>query len=360
MSKANKKVTMQDVAEKAGVSYQTVSRVLNNSCNVSESTKAKIQKAIADLQYVPNVLAQHLGHNDRKAIGLISLATNLQAPNDLAGQVRKYAMEQDHQIVIMLVGSNNAADIQEALNDLKSQLVEKIIINVPMDSMDAINITKNNSESKLLFVDVDPYCPVFNVTFNPADGTLFSVSHLQQLGHKKVALLAGPEGSVSADLRLKCWRDGLRINNIEEVCIETGDWSAQSGYYATLKILRDHRDFTALLVANDQMAMGAISALAQNNILVPDDVSVIGYDDYADSAYYQPPLTSIHLDRDLQCKIAVTKLLGSTEDQVSAILPTTLVLRSSTAPVTKKRDNIRHMAEILRQAAGIIEKSAPE
>ncbi len=360
MTKSSKKVTMQEVAARAGVSYQTVSRVLNNSCNVSESTKAKIQKAIADLQYVPNALAQQLVKNDRQAIGLICPSSNLQAPTDLAGLARKYALQHDHQLVMMLISSNTVPDVQEAITDLKAQLVDKILINVSLQAPEAIEIARANSESKLLFLDVDPYSPVFNVTFNPADGTLFSVAHLQQLGHKKVALLAGPGSSVAANLRLRCWRDGLRINNIEEVGCESGDWTAQSGYYATLKLLRDHSGFTALLVANDQMAMGAISALTQNHIIVPDDVSVIGYDDFADSAYYQPPLTSIHLDRDLQCKIAVGKLLDQTEDQVSSVLPTTLVLRSSTAPVTGKRENIRHMADILRQAASIIERSAPE
>lgn len=356
MEDKNKKVTMQDVALKAGVSYQTVSRVLNNSCNVSAATKEKIENAIAELKYVPNLLAQQLAKKERNVIGIINTSILSQASADVASLVRKYALEADYQIAFTLASDHDFSNVQDAVNELKSQLVTKIIINLPIDSNDAIELTKANSDLTILFVDVDPFCPVFNVTFNPADGTLFSVSHLRDLGHQKVALLAGPEGISSSESRLKCWREGLRINNLQEVCFERGDWTAQSGYLATIKMLRDHHDFTAILVANDQMALGAISALTQNNLLVPEDVSVVGYDDYQDSAFYLPPLTSVHLDRDLQCRLAVSKLTNQNEPMASSVLPTTLITRKSTARIDVKRADIQSMAKTLREAAAILEK----
>ncbi|MGN0894558.1 MAG: LacI family DNA-binding transcriptional regulator, partial [Succinivibrio sp.] len=354
MDNRNKKVTMQDVARKAGVSYQTVSRVLNNSCNVSEATKEKIENAIAELKYVPNLLAQQLAKKERNVLGVISTALLSQASVDVAALIRKYALENGHQIAIELISSNDYESVQQSINLLKSQLVSKIVVNVPLDSKIAVEITKANPDCQILFVDVDPYCPVFNVTFNPADGTLFSVSHLRDLGHRKVALLAGPLGESSSDSRLKCWREGLKINNIEEVCIERGDWTAQSGYLATVKMLRDHQDFTAILVANDQMALGAISALNQNHKSVPEDISVVGYDDYVDSAYYQPPLTSVHLDRDLQCRLAVERLIDPDEPKVSSVLPTTLIIRKSTSSVGRKNHDKKNLVKALREVANLL------
>ncbi|MGN1281032.1 MAG: LacI family DNA-binding transcriptional regulator [Succinivibrio sp.] len=358
MDNKNKKVTMQDVARKAGVSYQTVSRVLNNSCNVSASTKEKIENAIAELKYVPNLLAQQLAKKERNVLGVISTALLSQASVDVAALIRKYALEHDHQIALELISNTDFESVEQSITLLKSQLVSKIVVNVPLDSQIAISITQANPDLQILFVDVDPYCPVFNVTFNPADGTLFSVAHLRDLGHRKVALLAGPEGESSADSRLKCWREGLRINNIEEVCMERGDWTAQSGYLATTKMLRDHHDFTAILVGNDQMALGAISALNQNHKSVPEDVSVIGYDDYIDSAYYQPPLTSVHLDRDLQCRLAVEKLINPDEPKVSSVLPTTLIVRKSTSVMGPKDHDRKELIKSLREAANLLESQS--
>lgn len=356
MEDKNKKVTMQDVAKKAGVSYQTVSRVLNNSCNVSPSTKEKIENAIAELKYVPNLLAQQLAKKDRNVIGIVNTSIPSVAATEVASLCRKYALESGYHIALTIASANDYQSISDAILELKAQIISKVVVNMPVESSDAIKLTEDFPDVTLIFIDVDPYCPVFNVTFNPADGTLFSVSHLRELGHHKIAILAGPEGISSSESRLKCWREGIRINNLEEVCFERGDWSTQSGYLATLKMLRDNRDFTAILVANDQMALGAISALSQNNLSVPEDVSVIGYDDYQDSAYYLPPLTSVHLDRDMQCKLTISKLINENEPKASSVLPTTLVIRQSTANTNLRNSNVKNLVKALREAANLLEK----
>ena len=351
-----KKVTMHDVAKKAGVSYQTVSRVLNNSCNVSNATKEKIEQAIAELKYVPNLLAQQLAKKEVNTIGLINAAVLSLSTVEVTLSVRKYAEQNNYNLESKLVSDFTSQGIQESIDELRSLLINKIIVNAPVNSQDAIFLTEQNKDIKILFVDVDPYCPVLNVTFNPADGTLFSVSHLKQLGHKKIALLAGPEGVSSAESRLKCWREGIAINNMEEVCLCRGDWTAESGYFSTLKMLRDHKDFTAILVANDQMALGAMSALKQADLSIPDDVSVVGYDDFSDSSYYQPALTSVHLDRDLQCKLAVEKLI-SDEQNISSVLPTSLLIRKSTGFVGAEDANLKHIIEDLKKATLLLEST---
>lgn len=143
---------------------------------------------------------------------------------------------------------------------------------------------------------------------------------------------------------------------MEEVCLCRGDWTAESGYFSTLKMLRDHKGFTAILVANDQMALGAMSALKQADLSIPDDVSVVGYDDFSDSSYYQPALTSVHLDRELQCKLAVEKLI-SDEQNVSSVLPTSLVIRKSTGFVGAKDASLKHIIEDLKKATSLLESA---
>ena len=107
MSTKSKKITMHDVAERAGVSYQTVSRVLNNSCNVSQATREKIEKAIADLKYVPNLLAQQLSKHERMLIGLINVTYNLSAPGDVVNRVRYYALRHNYELLITLIEENS-------------------------------------------------------------------------------------------------------------------------------------------------------------------------------------------------------------------------------------------------------------
>ena len=174
---------MHDVAKKAGVSYQTVSRVLNNSCNVSNSTKEKIEQAIAELKYVPNLLAQQLAKKEVNTIGLINAAVLSLSTVEVTLCVRKYAEQNNYNLESKLVSNFTSQGIQDSIDELRSLLITKIIVNAPVNSQDAIFLTEQNKDIKILFVDVDPYCPVLNVTFNPADGTLFSVSHLKQLGH---------------------------------------------------------------------------------------------------------------------------------------------------------------------------------
>lgn len=360
MNSKNKKVTMHDVAQRAGVSYQTVSRVLNNSCNVSPATREKIEKAIADLKYVPNLLAQQLSKKERRVIGLVNVSRNLQAPSDVVDRLRHYALKKDYELLITLIDNMEKSSIDECISRLKAQLITRILINVPLESNVAAQIMTDNDDCNLVFMDVDPFSPVLNVSFNPFDGTMASIHHLNELGHRKVALIPGPDKAISSMLRMKSWSEGLKNHSMESVACVGGDWTAKSGYDAMMSILHQTRDFTAVLVANDQMALGAISALNICSLRVPEDISVVGYDNTNDSAFFHPPLTTVSLDRDLQCKIAIDKLISENESEVSAVLPTSLILRQSCAKAGKKGFDTTQMAASLREMALRLEEMVKE
>ena len=136
-----KKVTMHDVAKKAGVSYQTVSRVLNNSCNVSNATKEKIEQAIAELKYVPNLLAQQLAKKEVNTIGLINAAVLSLSTVEVTLSVRKYAEQNNYNLESKLVSDFTSQGIQESIDELRSLLITKIIVNAPVNSQDAIFLT---------------------------------------------------------------------------------------------------------------------------------------------------------------------------------------------------------------------------
>ncbi|EGT5712985.1 LacI family DNA-binding transcriptional regulator [Cronobacter dublinensis subsp. dublinensis] len=350
----SKSATLEDVARHAGVSYQTVSRVLNKSANVSEATRRKVEEAIAHLRYVPNRLAQQLVGKQSLTLGLVTTSLALHAPSQVAAAVKRYANLDGYQVLISMIDENVSQGIQDSINELKSQLVDKVIINVPLETREAEKIAAENDDILCLFLDVDPYSSVFNVSFNPADGTRASVKYLYDLGHRDIALLAGPERSVSARLRLKSWLETLESYGLKPVTVLHGNWDAQSGYAGALQMLREAPHFTAVLVANDQMALGVLSAFHQQQLSIPGQKSVIGYDDTYESSFFHPALTTVSLDLDMQGKEAVRRMLEASESdasRLSSILPARLVIRHSTGPRADDTPDMRKIADELRLIA---------
>ena len=218
----------------------------------------------------------------------------------------------------------------------------------------AQKIASDNDDIVCLFLDVDPYSSVFNVSFNPADGTRASVKHLYDQGHREITLLAGPEDSVSANLRLKSWVETLNGYGLKPAMVFHGNWDAQSGYAGALKMLRETPNFTAVLVGNDQMALGVLSAFHQHHIAIPGEKSVVGYDDTYESSFFHPALTTVSLDLDLQGKEAVRRLLDSGHNdptRTSSVLPARLIVRHSTGPMQSKETNLQAIAEQLQAIA---------
>ncbi len=350
----SKSATLEDVARHAGVSYQTVSRVLNKSANVSEATRRKVEKSIEALRYVPNRLAQQLVGKESQTVGLVTISLAWHAPSQVAAAVkRRYANLEGYQVLISMIDESVNQSIQDSINELKSQRVDKVIINVPLETEQAQKIAADNDDIVCLFLDVDPYSSVFNVSFNPADGTRASVKYLYEMGHREIALLAGPDSSVSAKLRLKSWLETLDGYGLKPVTVLHGNWDAQSGYAGALQMLRETPNFSAVLVGNDQMALGVLSAFHQHQVAVPGEKSVIGYDDTYESSFFYPALSTVSLDLDLQGKEAVRRILASTSGapHTSSILPARLVIRHSSGARIEQGKDLQAIAEQLRAIA---------
>ncbi|MEZ3499095.1 LacI family DNA-binding transcriptional regulator [Pantoea sp. KPR_PJ] len=346
-------ITLDDVARLAGVSYQTVSRVLNHSPQVSPRTRAKVEAAMQQLNYVPNRVAQQLAGKATRTLGLATSDLALMAPAQIASAIQQRASRAGYHLVIAMHSHNSAAD---TVNELLAQRVDALMINLPLAASDAEQILTLCGSKPVLFMDVAPEAAVPQCQFSNAQGARAAVEHLVALGHRQIGLLNGPPQAISARIREAAWREALAAHQLTPVCVLQGDWSAQSGYQAMLQQL-PHRLPQALLVANDQMALGAMRALHQHGVAIPAQISVTGYDDTAESAWYQPPLTTVRQDLHALGEESVERLLAQLEDRPppQKRLEPVLVLRETTAAPGTLSPSLATLAQQLQHIARQLE-----
>lgn len=355
----SRSVTLEDVASAAGVSYQTVSRVLNHSSQVAEQTRARVEAAMQALNYVPNRVAQQLAGKNTRTLGLATSDLALLAPAQIASAIQQRTSQLGYHLVIAMAESGGA---QQAVSDLLSQRVDALLINVPLDAQAAKDIEKMAASLPCLFLDVADDADVAACTFSAHTGARQGAGHLLQLGHRHIALLNGPADSVAARARNTVWLEVLQEHHLTPFQQLEGDWSAQSGYQAVMQLAGQELP-SALLVANDQMALGAMQALHQMGVAVPAELSVVGYDDTADSAWYQPPLTTVRQDMRQLGEHSVQWLARrleqpGSEEMLPAFTPS-LVVRASTAAPRDKRRFAHPVAAELRRLARQLDHEEP-
>lgn len=333
----------------AGVSQQTVSRVLNRPEVVSARTREQVIRAMQALHYVPNRSAQLLAGKAAPSIGLITASLTLHAPSQIAAAIKSHASLHQLEVAIAMPAQADFVALQARLDELRAQHIRGVIVSLPLESATAERLVQDNPDMACLFLDVSPEADVCCVRFDHRDGCGACVRHLWELGHREFGLLAGPESSVSARLRLASWREALHCLNIARSTTVFGDWSAASGWQKTFELLHLQPRISAIVVANDQMALGVLSALAQLNRSGSQAVSVTGYDDTADNLYFQPPLTTVAQDFDLLGKRAVERLIAlmaAPQLRIRELLPTRLIVRQSAWPVAAAEDRQQTLAQL--------------
>ncbi len=204
-----KTITLYDVARHAGVSYQTVSRVINDAAHVSARTREKVQAAMAALHYVPNRGAQQLAGKRSKTLGLVTTDLALHAPSQIASAVKSRAGQAGASVMISMVEQHDEQSCAAALQELLAQRVEGVLINVPLDDALAQQLAAQAAPVPVLFLDVSDTATVNSLVFDAAQGARLGVEHLRALGHQRIALLGGPESSVSARARFSGWLAAL-------------------------------------------------------------------------------------------------------------------------------------------------------
>lgn len=333
LASSRRRVSMADVARHAGVSPITVSRVANGYEGVVEDTRRQVLQAMRELGYRPNSAARALKSGRFRTIGVITFTLSTTGNMRTIDAIATYAAAAGYAITLLPVAAPTQGGVHGAFSRLHELAVDAVIVIMEVRLLDSAAVALPPGVHAVV-VDSDAGDRYAVVDTDQADGARQAVEHLLGLGHKTVWHVGGPDSSFSARNRVSAWRAELERHGAPIPRLITGDWTAGSGYNAGLE-LAEEPDCTAVFVANDQMALGVYRALAERGRRVPEDVSIVGFDDVPEAANYTPPLTTVHqdfgevgrrcLERVLQQLHEGTSVVGTT------LVPTTLVVRASTA-----------------------------
>ncbi|GAB3523881.1 LacI family DNA-binding transcriptional regulator [Arthrobacter monumenti] len=330
---------MGDVAKRAGVSHQTVSRVLNDHPNVSPKTKALVEKAIAELGYRRNIAARNLVTRKSQTIGVLGSEISQYGPSNTLLGVEQAARAAGYFVSMAALREVTPAAIHDAVGHFMDQGVDGVVVVVPHPGTIEV-LHELKIDVPLVAVGSSGDGEFRGVAVDQRLGAMLAVNHLVELGHRRIAHLSGPADWIDTDARIQGWRDSLAGAGLTESVLLSGDWSAECGYRTGLQLARD-LSFTALFVANDQMALGVLLAFHEVGIKVPDDVSIVGYDDQPEAAYFIPPLTSVGADFEELGRRCIETLLNDA-DADSAVPGVTSGLDSgSGAPLVKPQLIVR-------------------
>jgi DNA-binding LacI/PurR family transcriptional regulator len=322
---------MTDVAKLAGVSHQTVSRVLNGHPNVSRATRKEVQAAIRELGYRRNAAARALVTGRTHTLGVISFDNTIFGPASMLYGVERAAHPGGYSVLVANVSA--AAGMFEAVERVLEQAVEGIIVIAPRTT-DVTALATVAAEVPLVAVKCGTGAPLPSAAIDNVAGAMRATRYLLDLGHPTVHHVAGPDTWLDAEERVAGWRAALAASGAAEPAMMQGDWSAISGYEAGRR-LAPMPEVTAVFCGNDQMALGMIRALAEQGRQVPADVSVIGFDDIPEAGFFWPPLTTVRQDFGELGRRAVAMLIERISGQRPAhpavpVVPE-LIVRASTA-----------------------------
>ncbi|MFV0137796.1 LacI family DNA-binding transcriptional regulator [Streptomyces sp. HMX87] len=324
---------MADVARLAGVSSQTVSRVSNGYAGVTEETRRQVLAAMKELGYRPNSAARALKRGEFRTIGVITFTLSTTGNVRTLEAIATSAAAKGYAVTLMPVALPTQDEVRGAFTRLEELAVDAVIVIMEVHLLDAATV-RLPPHAQVVVVDSDAGAHYTVVDTDQAGGSRTAVRHLLDLGHRTVWHLAGPEDSFAAQRRADAWRATLTEAGRTPPLVR-GDWSADSGYRAGLE-LAAREECTAVFAANDQMALGLLRALHEHGRRVPEDVSVIGFDDIPEAGSFLPPLTTVHQDFAEVGRLCVDAVLRKMRqegpERGTTLVPTRLVVRESTAP----------------------------
>ncbi|HJX43272.1 MAG TPA: LacI family DNA-binding transcriptional regulator [Geodermatophilus sp.] len=334
---ASRALVMSDVAALAGVSLQTVSRVVNGSPNVAPRTRERVEQVIAQLGYRPNYAARALVTGCSRTIGLVTVHVDQFGPAQTLIGLEKATREAGYSLAVSILDDATAAAVREAVDRLVSHRVDAVVaLSTYDDAARAIDVLETPVPLVTVRVTGGEGRPAVSV--DQRAGARLATAHLLSLGHRTVHHVTGPGDSQEARGRTAGWREVLDTAGAPVPPPLVGDWTASSGHAAGRRLagrIREGEEVTAVFLANDQMALGLLAALHEEGLSVPGDVSVVGFDDLPEAPYLAPPLTTVRQDfaelgrRGVQLVLA--RLAG--EDLVPEPVVPVLVVRSSSGPV---------------------------
>lgn len=332
-ARRSRSATIFDVARLAGVSYQTVSRVLNNQPNVRDTTKESVLRAIQQLNYVPSQAARSLVTRRSRTIGVIAVGLERHSCGLLLQRFEEAARREEYETISVSATFSGEEQMKARADVLLRQNVDAIAVLAP-DIGFVETMAANEYGIPTVMVGESSMTVPYVLSSDSYRGARRAVSHLYEFGYRAIGHVGGPELSAVGAARFQGWRDQSEDLGIDPPKALFGDWSSASGYVLGIELLEDN-ELDAVFVANDDMAVGVLAAAHELGRKVPIDLGVVGFDDIPTAAFQRPPLTTLRQDFTGLAEDAVKMAIALAKDQ-EAVIPVKkrvpeLVVRQSTS-----------------------------
>jgi len=295
-----KRITIKDVAQAAGVSTQTVSRVMNKFSYVSEETRQRVEAVVDELGYRPSTLARSLIQQRSYTLGVVTFGLKYIGPSRTLNGVADKADELGYMLLMKELDNFYINSIDDVIDSLLARQVDGIIWVAPEigNNHSWLDERLEKIPVPVLFLAMEPREGISSVATDNYQGAVLAVQHLLECGRTKIGHISGPLTWWEADERKRGWRDTLTkagLDASDQHCKE-GNWSSASGEQAFIQLLEVFPDLDAVFVGNDQMALGVLRESHRKGIKIPEQLAIIGFDNIPESAYFYPSLTTISQD----------------------------------------------------------------
>jgi LacI family transcriptional regulator len=308
-----KRITIKDVAEAAGVSTQTVSRVMNKNSYVSDETRQRVEAVVAQLGYRPSTLARSLIQQRSYTLGVVTFGLKHIGPSRTLNGIADKADELGYMLLMKELDNFNTNRMDDVIDSLLARQVDGILWAAPEieDNHAWVDAGLEKIPVPTIFIAMQPRSGISSVATDNYQGAVMATQHLLDYGRKKIGHISGPLGWWEAQERKRGWRetlDNAGIDASEKHCAE-GNWSSASSEQAILQLFESYQDMDAIFVANDQMALSVLREALRRGISIPDKLAVVGFDNIPESAYFYPSLTTVSQDLQLLGEQAVQNIV---------------------------------------------------
>jgi LacI family transcriptional regulator len=312
------KATIYEVAKQAGVSRQTVSRVINNKPDVASDTRKRVLGIISDLTYQPSAIARSLSQRRSYNFGVLTAGLKYMGPSTTLSGITAKSEELGYGLLLKELSSFNANNIHPILNWFLAHQVDGILWAAPEigSNRDWINSMLGEIHVPIIFLTTEKRSDISIVTIDNYHGARVATEHLLKLGRRHIGHISGPLDWWEARQRMRGWQEALRAAGLianKRMAIE-GNWSSKSGKAAFSQLLTQYPEMDAVFVGNDQMALSVLQTAFEKGVSIPDQLAVVGFDGIPESEYYCPSLTTICQNQHQLGSIAVQELVRLVEE----------------------------------------------
>jgi LacI family transcriptional regulator len=342
------RATIKEVASEAGVSTQTVSRVINGRPDVSPETRERVQSAIERMRYQPSALARSLIQQRSYTLGVVTAGLKYIGPSRTLSGITAAAEQAGYALLLKELPRFDTDDVSPIFEALISRHVDGIIWAVPEvgDNRNPVNRLPMDLDLPIVYLTMEPQENLSVVSIDNYLGGRIATSHLIEQGYRHIGHISGPLDWWEARQRMAGWKDTLKEAGLEfqDGHWAEGNWSSASGALAAGKLFEQYPEVDAIFVGNDQMALSVLQGACQRGPSVPEDLGIVGFDDIPESAFYSPPLTTVQQDQHNVARVAVEEIIkiiesgwqGLARVQARSIMLTpTLVVRQSSLRTKK-------------------------